>query len=603
MDRRVAGFHLSLIALIAAVACICPPAPAERPPAVELLPEDTLVMVRVPDARQLVASFQNTSIGRMAADEQLKPLIGQLYGEAVAAFAEAQERVGLSLDELLDLPQGEIVFAMIAPEKKRPTPLVLIDVGDRIASARKLLERAEAELAGVGAARSSQTHRGTKLSIFSDPEDEQRTVVLLEKETTVVAAADVDVAKQLLDAWNGEGPAENLASNDRYAAIMNRCRGRGISAQLTWFVDPIGLARTGARGNVGARAGLAFLPVLGLDGVQGVGGSMILDAGQFESVMHVHVLLDSPRSGIIEMLALASGDTTPESWVPAEVADYTTIHWDVDTTYATLGTLYDSIRGEGALARDVKQNMSEQLGVDFEQDILQQLKGRGTMVHWFEPPARFNSRATLVGLQLNDPKKFSETLAKITSQFEGLFTEETYAGKKFYQLVGPGQRAERLRPDAPPGDARRVEIRAEAPQPCLAVLDDYLLMTDRPGMLQQAIIAHRDADKSLAGELDYKLIAAKILRQPGGKAPGLVQFSRPEASFRMLYDLATSEENRKLLAEQAASNDGFRALNEALSDNPLPPFAVLSQYLAPSGGMLTNDQTGFHYMAFTLRRK
>ena len=72
--------------------------------------------------------------------------------------------------------------------------------------------------------------------------------------------------------------------------------------------------------------------------------------------------------------------------------------------------------------------------------------------------------------------------------------------------------------------------------------------------------------------------------------------------MRALYELATSQTIRQQLATRADGNRFFGALHEALRDNPLPPFSVVAQYLAPGGAMLTNDETGFHYTAFTLRR-
>ncbi|MEE3220962.1 MAG: hypothetical protein VX257_11885, partial [Planctomycetota bacterium] len=55
------------------------------------------------------------------------------------------------------------------------------------------------------------------------------------------------------------------------------------------------------------------------------------------------------------------------------------------------------------------------------------------------------------------------------------------------------------------------------------------------------------------------------------------------------------------LAEQS-DNPAVRAVNEALTDNPLPAFSVISRYLAPGGGILTNEETGVHYVNFVLRR-
>ena len=57
------------------------------------------------------------------------------------------------------------------------------------------------------------------------------------------------------------------------------------------------------------------------------------------------------------------------------------------------------------------------------------------------------------------------------------------------------------------------------------------------------------------------------------------------------------------LANQAEDNPFFRALNDAVTKNPLPPFAVIAQYLAPGGAIVTDDETGLHYTAFGLRRE
>ncbi len=43
-------------------------------------------------------------------------------------------------------------------------------------------------------------------------------------------------------------------------------------------------------------------------------------------------------------------------------------------------------------------------------------------------------------------------------------------------------------------------------------------------------------------------------------------------------------------------------LRDALEKHPLPPFAVIKKYLAPTGGVMVNEPTGFHYTGFGLRR-
>ena len=95
------------------------------------------------------------------------------------------------------------------------------------------------------------------------------------------------------------------------------------------------------------------------------------------------------------------------------------------------------------------------------------------------------------------------------------------------------------------------------------------------------ILAKGDAGKSLAEELDYKLIASKIRRHAGGTKPGMITFSRSEQVMKYLYELATSDDTRKQLSDQAEDQRFFRVLDDALNENPLPPWPVLAQYLAP----------------------
>jgi hypothetical protein len=137
----------------------------------------------------------------------------------------------------------------------------------------------------------------------------------------------------------------------------------------------------------------------------------------------------------------------------------------------------------------------------------------------------------------------------------------------------------------------------------VGIVGQYLLIADRPTFLQRAITTQADASKSLANELDFKLIASKLQRQSGTNQPCLLTFQRPEEGLRTLYEMATGEENRRRLAAAAENNPFFATLNKSLNDNPLPPFAVFRQYLAPGGGMLTNGPSGLHYTSFGLRRK
>ena len=377
--------------------------------------------------------------------------------------------------------------------------------------------------------------------------------------------------------------------NPNFATIMRRCRlADGQRPHIVGYVDPIGVLRAVGQANSSVQIAVAMLPLLGLDGLSGAGLSITFDTGNYDQIVHAHVLLDSPRTGALKMIALKSGDMEPESWVPADAASYMTLHWDIMESYKTLASVFDSVRGEGALAAALERRILGPTGIDFEKEILEVLEGRVTVVSWVERPITVQSQASMLGLKLLDSDAVKKTLQKVAAKNEANVTSETYAGKTYYQVHVP--RLENL-PAA-----------QQPPLPCFGVLGDYLLVTNRPGLYQK-VIATAAGSKSLADELDFKLIAGRIRRQPGGSKPGMISFERPEEGLRFAYDLITGESTRASLAAQAANNRFFRSIDTALNENPIPPFEVLRRYLAPGGAMFVDDGTGIHYTAFSLRRK
>jgi hypothetical protein len=573
------------------------PVLADRPSAAKLLPARTVGYFRIAHAPDLVAKFRETAVGRLAHDEQVRPILSQLYGSATDAFTRVQEQIGLSLEELLKIPQGEMAIALVAPEDDVPSLVLLMDVGDQLPAAQKLLEQAEKSASDNGAEIATEEVDGVELRTIRNPNDRRPPVYFI-REGTIVVCNHSAFARQLLAAWDG-AEGERLLDNPKFTTIMRRClSSEEDPPQITWFVDPVELAVAVTRGNFNAQAIVALMPVLGLDGLKGAGGAVTLGAGDFDMVVHSHLLLEPPREGVVEMLALGSGKGTPEPWVPQSAAGYATLYWDAQRTYDAACQVYDRFREEGSLARKIQDRIARQYPeLDFENDLLKALGGRLTRVTWMEPPARINSQSLLFGVKLSEPVAFRDTLEKLLAPFQDQLEEKKYAGVAYYRSPPLLQR-NRERDDDGEGNSL-----VRRPTPCIAILGDYLLLTDSEKLLQEAILTKSDPGRGLAKELDFKLIASKISRQPGGDNPGLLSFNRPEEGMRNLYEIARSQETRDWLGQRKEDSRAAKALHDALNDNPLPPFSVVQKYLAPGGAVMVNDETGFHHTAFTLKRE
>ena len=246
------------------------PAQAERPSAPKLLPKKTVAYVRIADSRELADGFMKTSVGRLSQDEKIRPLIMHLFGSATQAFARVQDEIGVSLGEILSIPQGEVCAAVVGREQGQPAIVVLVEVGEKMPIVRKLLDRAEQEAVKDGNTKRTEEADGVTLTILDDK------ATLCEREGVVVFGSDPGLVKEILRTWTGDEGAETLADNREFTSIMSRSMGtKDERPQVTWFVDPIELFKNLSRENAGGQMALAMLPVLGLDGVKAAGGSMI----------------------------------------------------------------------------------------------------------------------------------------------------------------------------------------------------------------------------------------------------------------------------------------------------------------------------------------
>jgi hypothetical protein len=571
---------------------------AARPTAARLLPENTVAMVSVPDVKVLCEKFMNTNLGRMSQDPRMKPVIDQLYGSMGELVDQVKDNIGLSFAEIMALPQGEITAAMVAPQEGRPGGVLIFEAGDQIANARKLVERGKQFLQMTGSTKREETIAEVKCTIYQSPNksEEESLIVLFEKDDAIAFCFGLETAKQVLAVWTEKKDARSLAENANYATIANRCRGtKDEEPQFIWYADPVGIMKSIAQSDLGMKFAVASLPALGLDGLSGVGGSAIFDTEQYNTMLHLHILLSSPRTGVIKIIAFEPGTAKPERWVPGDVASYATTNWNFETSLKAWEKVYDSFHVDGAFAQNMA-DFNRELETDFQKQIIPALDGRVTYINWIEKPIKLQSSHTLVALKLKDKEKAVETIQKVLDNIvkkdtQKTITTQTSAGKSYY-------RQNFTVPNMPEGAEP-----PPLPKPCFGIVEDYLMISNQPGVYEQVLATAADSSKSLANELDFKLVAGKLQRAAGGTKPALLSFDRPEESFRYVYELVTSDQTKTILQREAPRNPFFRTVNSSLEKQPLPPFSVLQKYLAPGGSIVVDDETGIHFMNFTLKRK
>ena len=627
---------------------------ADHPEAEKLLPEKTVFFMKIKSVDEFTKGFMETGFMKMLQDEEVAPVVESLYGSAEDAFAEAEAALGVSLNELQNMLTGEVCFAVVA-QKDEPISIALFaDYKGNAETADTLLSFGEQAASDGGQDLDEEDVEG--VSIRSIETDDDNQIHYFQKNDSLCASNNQDLAKLLLARWmlvEGEElsadfqeemteklAGRTLKKNRKFLNVINACDpDEDNPPQGLFFADVFEIIKSSQSGVAGT-ALVGILRGLGVDGLLGIGGSMTTSHEEFESIIHLHVALANPRAGLIKMIALEPGDLTPEPIFPPNVTNYLTTNWNTITSYNEIEKIYDLFNGEGALAEELADNFSGPLGVELKEDLLMSLDGRMSFGQVTVDSEALNGQAIILAAKLKDPLEFKSIFADLRDSIadrrdearrardeegedrprrfrrdnedEPIFNSAKYKGVEYFTLPGPptAEERERWREEAEqrradngdeprPQRRRQVAFQIREPSPCMGIVGDYLVFTDSVDFMKMAITNNKNPDDILSDDPDYKKLLREIKRQLDGKKPAMISFQRPEETFRMLFDAVQHEQTQSAIQDRAEDNPFFGAMAKAFIDNKLPDFEDMTKYFQPTAGVMTNDETGFHYMAFS----
>lgn len=594
------------LAVLFAILVTAQPLKAERPSAPRLLPYNTVVYLRVNDFPALGDDFQRTSMGKIRNDATVAPLVDRLYNELINAFPQLEDELGVSVEELLELPTGEVALSLAVTDTGRPMFAFIADVGDNVDTATTLLERAEFEHINNAGDLSEETIGDTEVTLFVGAGDDDDVYSFIKEETVVLCSSEL-MATHLISVWEGTATEvdRTLADNRKFTDIMRNSVGADdFQPQISFYADPLSLIRSTTQDNFQAQAALALLPTLGVDGFKAVGGSLIVGPPGFDTMAHFHLSLGSPRRGVFNLLTLGEGELSAEDWVSNDITNYGTMYWDLEKMYGELTKVVDSVLGSGYFENLVEENVNTPAGINLQEDVIKHFGGRLTFIQQVVDPDVLNGQATGIGFKLKEPEDLAEFLDTFIEEKAAWMSKQSHNGVTYYQTParrpgGPPQPQNPNQPNTqqprpgPPGNFRN-------PTPTFAIVGDTLLLSDSELIVFKAIDTHQGGEDRLADADDFKLVLDTVRAQTGEFKPSAITFSRPEKGLEFIYNLALGEDAQSALQQGAENNDFLRTLNSAFLDHPLPPFEEISKYLAPSGGVLFNRPTGLHFLSFSL---
>lgn len=578
-----------------------------RPSAMRLFPAETLAFVRMAHGRELYERFRETGGGQMFQDPEIRPLVEEAFNLAEDQFQErVSDEAGFDWQDLSRLPKGEVAVAIVARGTSRPGFLLLADFDGEQEDADFLLERLHERWSDEGMVVEDTTIEEDTLTIVRRGDNRRNSFGYVLKDSCLVGSDDETLLRQVLDRWAGRQPEvgevdedadsrdplpgeKSLAEKPEFVTILRECSTQlEEPPHLIFFADPLGLLKNFGRGNSGISIAQAMFPSLGIDAVMGVGGTVSFATEQWDSLTHLHLMLDNPRSGVLTLLRFKQGDLTPPAFVPADVSRYGSMYVDAPGIFERLTQLIDQFRYEGSVRDGIENGPSAALGIDFEEEFINNLAGRIIFIQSFDKPRRLQGEMMALAFSVEDPQVTQQALDAIVEKFGDRIEPRDFEGITYYAV------APRFRGDLPP------EERPFNPGFCL--IDDTLIVSLSTSVIEQMIDAHKGNAPSLAESESFPPIQERVERLTQVRQLASFGFENPTEIFRHFHELASDERVQGFLSQARENAPQAGGLLDLLDPESLPPFEVIEKYLTPTGSYMLDTDTGLHLMFFNTRK-
>ncbi|WP_435010985.1 hypothetical protein P12x_002276 [Tundrisphaera lichenicola] len=585
-----AAFRLAItgclgLAAIAASASVGRAAEPEK-----MLPDSTLFFLKVKNVAELRESFEKADFGRLLADPALKPLKDDVAAKLAETNEQVKAKLGVTLGELLQLPQGTATVAVVGkPDAKIPVALLIsADAGKNAAKMTEVMTKSTKQAEEANAKVGTETFKGLTLHIIQPPQDGDKPnppLIWTNAESVFHIATDLDALKDVIT--HADGRTDSLASVDAFGKAMTKL---GADSPVIWFLDInksiklVAQAGQAAQGGGGAAQNIeGMLQLTGINGLKAVGGNFAFNSGAFDSVSKVYFLAPAPTQGLLKMFLMPPTSLRPQPWVPANVASYQSLSWDLDKAYDALNDLVNQF--QPGMLQLLQQNLVGPNGgepLDLEKDVFGPIGDRLTIISDFKKPITENSQRLLFSAALEDTKKFEATLSKVIEIAGGTPAKRDFQGTTIYDFKLPDMPA--------PGAGAANNNPFKNGTVSVAVAKDSVFVASEPTLLESVL---RGGGSALADSPDFQAVAKQIPAQSS-----TLTYAKADEQARVTYDMIKSGQ----FEEAFQANPNGPDPSKVFDRSKLPDFSVFAKYLSAGGGFGLMEDDGMTFTTFTLRK-
>jgi Protein of unknown function (DUF3352) len=567
---------------------------AEKGPNDRLLPPNTYLYVTIPNVSELKTRFNKTHTGRLLQEPKLADFMGEVHKKLNDISDEVQKHIGVRLADAFAIPDGEVSLAVLLPtDAKKLAVAAIIDFGKNGDTVATILKHTNEGLDKAGFKKTSRDFEGTQLVIYThtkadgdDKKDDKSEkaeepefgsqVAYAIKGSTLIASSSAVAMQDILRRWGGKH-AETLAEVAAYKAIIDLGKQETSPSVLTWYVNPVNLVQAFVKSseNIDQSIGMAMavLPLLGLNNLKGIGGTVHMDTEKYDSVSRILVYVEQPVSGLLGVLHFPATKQTPPQWVKEDSTSYIAINWDIQKAFTSVEGVVDQFMGPGFTAQKLDEWATDDNGpkIHIKKDVLDNLDGSIDVCTDSPDANNPESMRLLVALGIKDAKKAKAALDKV-SKMQGIPVKtRDFRGEIIYTIEGiPGF-----------GNSNK--------EMGLTVVQNHLMFSNDVSRLEQLILGDKDR-KPLAEAEKYKKIAENFPAETSIK-----WYQEQVGQMKGIYEMFRSGK----ASESLGAIPVVGKLIEGIDFKKLPEFDAIKKYLPPSGSYGIPHANGAIFVSFT----
>jgi len=143
--RAFAGWLCAIYVVVCCVGSVWADEPA-FPESQSVFPDTTVAWISIADPEEFGASFDRTQYGKLLRDPSMEAFVTSFREQLSKAGKQRLGKLGLTLEDLGEIPGGEIAMAAIVPEAGRLATVLLVDTSGHEEETKALLEVIEERL-------------------------------------------------------------------------------------------------------------------------------------------------------------------------------------------------------------------------------------------------------------------------------------------------------------------------------------------------------------------------------------------------------------------------------------------------------------------------